>query len=438
MGSSRVFMLGWEYPPHIVGGLGIACHGLARSLAGQGHNIIFALPRLFGEEPHHAGIELVDIVSKFHMLSAKEKKTLAKIFDLQIEQKHEEIYSSYESQDYHPPDAFTTVTKDSFSSSTASIEEKINGISLSGGYGEDFYFQIEMFADFIRAYSKTIEFDIIHAHDWMTFPAALHARKVTGKPLICHVHATEIDRSGKNINQHVFDLERDTYRQCDAIITVSNYTKKILIEKYGIIKEKIFPVYNAVEFRVGEEIEHSERPFKEKIVLFVGRITFQKGPDYFVKAAKIVLKHCQNVRFVMVGSGDLFHKIIEYAADLGIGRYFHYTGFLKREMVEKIYSMSNLYVMPSVSEPFGISPLEAMAHGVPTIVSKQSGVSEILQNCIKVDFWNIDELAASMLAVLQSDDLEHSMSNEGLNEIQHISWDESACKVGEIYNRILA
>ncbi|MBI3395416.1 MAG: glycosyltransferase family 4 protein, partial [Spirochaetia bacterium] len=251
-----------------------------------------------------------------------------------------------------------------------------------------------------------------------------------------HVHATEFDRSGENVNAYIYDLERQAFHKATAVVTVSNYTRSILIERYGVDPSKITAVHNAIDFEIPEEVFEVRKPVQEKIVLFLGRITFQKGPDYFVRAAKIVVEHAPNVRFVMVGTGDMYRRMIELAADLGIGKYFHYTGFLDRDQVRQMYAMSDLYVMPSVSEPFGISPLEAMMHGVPVIVSRQSGVSEVVANCIKVDFWNVEELAEKMIAVLTDAALSRTLSESGRSEASRLTWEDTARKLEIVYYQL--
>ncbi|MCB1140383.1 MAG: glycosyltransferase family 4 protein, partial [Leptospiraceae bacterium] len=257
----------------------------------------------------------------------------------------------------------------------------------------------------------------------------------SGKPLVAHVHATEFDRSGIHGNRYVEDLERHTFHRANAIVTVSNYTRNIIINRYGVSPEKVHAVHNAVE--IEETLVPVRRPFEDKMVTFLGRITFQKGPDYFVRAARKVIDQNRNVRFVMVGTGDMYARMIELAADLGIGKYFHYTGFLKRDQIKQIYGMSDLYVIPSVSEPFGLTALEAMAQGVPVIVSRQSGVSEVIENAIKLDFWDVDAIAKAILDVIGNDELHSQMKHGGMEEVRRISWSNSAEKMEEVYRRVL-
>lgn len=423
-------MIGWEYPPHITGGLAVASRGLAQALGALGHTVHFVVPRVTGDEPKDTNVTITGVNSKSIPLSAEELQQYL------IKTIHLTQNSPYNSLDYLP-----TESSQSTIAQQTLIRQIESGLSmhslaeLQGGYGNRLYSEIQAFAEFVARIAQHLDIDIIHAHDWMTYPAGLYAAHVLKKPLIAHVHATEFDRSGDNPNQYVFDLEHHTYSNCDGIITVSNYTRSVLTSRYNIDSNKIFPVYNAAEFDIQLQ-NNIRKPVKEKIVLFLGRITFQKGPDYFVRAAKRVIEEYQNVRFVMVGAGDMYHRMIEMAADLGIGKHFHYTGFLNRDDINRIFRMSSLYVLPSVSEPFGISVLEAMVAGVPVIVSKQSGVSEVIENCIKVNFWDIDEIADQILTLLQDDKLHHQLSQEGQNEVRHLSWSESAKKISNIYQTV--
>ncbi|GAH90104.1 unnamed protein product, partial [marine sediment metagenome] len=251
-------------------------------------------------------------------------------------------------------------------------------------------------------------FDIVHAHDWMTYPAGIAVSAISGKPLIVHVHSTEFDRSGENINQMIYDIERQGMEWADKVIAVSYFTRNIIISRYGISGEKVEVVYNGVERNGNWSLAETGIGKDERIVLFLGRITMQKGPEYFLQAAKKVLDVMDNVKFVMAGAGDMMHRAVEMAAELGIGQKVLFTGFLHGEDVQKIYKMADLYVMPSVSEPFGIAPLEALDNDVPVIISKQSGVSEVLMHALKVDFWDVDEIANKIIAVLKYPPLEIS------------------------------
>jgi len=429
--NSRVFMIGWEYPPHITGGLGIACKGLSKALAKRKNHVYFMVPKLWGDEEKNEGIDLFDTQTYKEKLDKDDLLALESMAP--YPETGERFLTSYGIYGEEP------VHINEISSQSTSVP--FSGSQLSGGYSEKTYWEIERYALWAAAYAKILNFDIIHCHDWMTYPAGLAAAKASGKPLFCHVHATEFDRSGENVNQYIYNLEREAYHQCDHIITVSNFTKQKLIDRYDIPGSKIVTIHNGVDFEIQVNdlvAEKGKQVSKgEKLVLYLGRVTFQKGPDYFVRAAKKVIEKMDNVRFVMGGTGDMYHRMIELAADLGIGKYFHYTGFLNKKDVTRLYRLSDLYVMPSVSEPFGLSPLEAMLHKVPVIISKQSGVSEVIQHCLQVDFWNVDEMAQSMLSVLMNGELHESLSKNGHDEVKKITWDLAAIKIEKEYRTLV-
>ncbi|MDR3328776.1 MAG: glycosyltransferase family 4 protein, partial [Prevotellaceae bacterium] len=243
---------------------------------------------------------------------------------------------------------------------------------------------------------------------------------------------TEFDRSGENVNQLVYDIERRGMAEADLIITVSNLTRNIVISRYGIDPAKVVTVHNAVDFSTSD-FENVARGTDEKIVTFLGRITYQKGPDYFVEAANKVLKRYRNVRFVMAGSGDMLNRMIRRVAKLGIANKFNFTGFLHGADVQHMFALSDVYVMPSVSEPFGISPLEAMRSHVPTIISKQSGVAEVLQHALKIDFWDVDAMADAIYGILQYPALTTMFNRLGDKEVNSLKWDKAALKVKKVY-----
>lgn len=432
----RVLMIGWEYPPHIAGGLGIACRGISRALVRRGHRVRFLMPRLFGDEATESGIELVDIKSSLDLLTPEEREELEEIRRRKGRVRPAHYFFTYRSSDYQPPHGIPWRDPrwplESGGSENAPI--------LEGGYGEYLYREIHDYARIAAMLATKFECDLIHVHDWMTFPAGLAAAAAVRRPLICHVHATEFDRCGPGINQAVYDLEREAFHACPQVIAVSEYTRNILVERYGVAADKISVVYNGVDLDEieGPRSEEDERPIRDKIVLFLGRMTLQKGPDYFIRAAQLVIEKNKRVRFVMAGVGDMYYRMIELAAELGIGGHFHYTGALDRSEVRRIYRMSDLYIMPSVSEPFGITPLEAISHGVPVILSRQSGVSEVLHGCEKVDFWNVDELASRILSLLENSEYARTMRDEALRELKEITWDHSARRLEEVYGGVLA
>jgi len=437
--NKKIFMIGWEYPPQITGGLGIACQGLAFALARQGANVKFMVPRLYGNEKTIPGVEIFGVKEKKSLLSQKEISWLETL-DREILKKEAPKQISAYAQYGMAPEL------ESREMQNLSSEEKLarqESSELRGGYTAEIFSEIHRYAAWASVIAKKLDFDIIHAHDWMTFPAGIAAAKATGKPLVCHIHATEFDRSGETVNQRIYDLEREAMHFCSRIFAVSDLTRTIIINRYGVEPEKVRTVHNGIDYDFNNtdfsEIRKNRPVIPEgKIVLFLGRITFQKGPDYFVRAAKQVIDKIKDVKFVMAGTGDMYHRMIELAAEMGIGRHFHYTGFVNKDQVSRLLSLADLYVMPSVSEPFGIVSLEAMLHEVPVIMSKQSGVSEVINNSIKVNFWDVDEMANKIIHVLEHAPLHEELRKEAKKEAFSISWEKAAEKTKHVYEEVLA
>lgn len=307
--------------------------------------------------------------------------------------------------------------------------------TFSGKYGANLMEEVARYAVVAAEVARQLEgqFDVIHAHDWLTYFAGIAAKRVSGKPLVVHMHATSFDRSSSdNIDTRVYAIERAGMAAADRVIAVSNLTRNIVIEKYNIPAEKVVTVHNAVRF-AEKENELPERGVDDKIITFLGRITFQKGPDYFVEAAAKVLKRVPNVRFVMAGSGDMMNHVIRRVARLGIADRFHFTGFLKGDDVHKMFQLSDVYIMPSVSEPFGISPLEAMRANVPSIISKQSGVAEVLDYAVKVDYWDVDAMADAIYGFVKYPALAKMFAEKGLEEVTGLKWNNAAAKIKTVY-----
>ena len=304
-------------------------------------------------------------------------------------------------------------------------------------YGRNLFSEVHRYAENARDIARYENCDIIHAHDWMTYKAGIAAKEVSGKPLVVHIHATEFDRTGGNPNQYVYDIEREGFHKADKVIAVSNYTKGMVVKHYGIPENKVSVVHNACQM---DRAWHSHRkPFDDgsKIVLFLGRITLQKGPEYFLHAAKRVLEQMKDVKFIMAGSGDMMNRMIDLSTHLGISRNVLFSGFLSGSDIDRAYSMADLYVMPSVSEPFGITPLEAIKNGTPTLISKQSGVSEVITNALKVDFWDIDDMANKILATLKYSSLHSTLLENSTRELGKLSWDKAAFNCLNIYRDII-
>lgn len=425
----KVLMFGWEFPPHISGGLGTACYGLTKGLSKiPGLEVLFVVPKAYGDEDQSAvklfaAGDIPVIRKKMHLKGFLKEFNQLEIYSRLIPYLSPEEYEKWNTEIIEGKDLF-------------SEGEDFGKLKFTGKYGPDLFQEIADYALVAGSLAEQVQFDLIHAHDWLTYPAGVAAKYVSGKPLVIHVHATDFDRSGGSVNPSVYEIEKYGMEHADKIITVSNLTRNTVIEKYGIDPAKVHTVYNAVEPIDVEEKLQITKNVNEKIVTFLGRITLQKGPEYFIEAASKVLKKTQNVRFVMAGSGDMFHKMIRRVAALGIADKFHFTGFLKGDDVIKMFSISDVYVMPSVSEPFGISPLEAMQSNVPVIISHQSGVSEILNHAIKINFWDVDAMADAIYGLINYDALSEMFKKFGKDEVDSLKWENSALKVKEVYDSV--
>lgn len=423
----KVLMFGWEFPPHISGGLGTACDGLTRGLAKHQVRVLFVMPSASGDEDQSA----VRIINASDVTAFQTRKEARELLE-----KVQFLKVTSNLIPYLGPDEFEEQVdlerEKEWNEFRISFGQKFK---FSGKYSSNLMEEVMRYSLVASAIARQNEFDVIHAHDWLTYMAGIAAKRVSGKPLVVHVHATEFDRSGENINTQVYDLEKRGMEAADRVIAVSNLTRNIVINNYHIDPSKVFTVHNAVDFSTVENREIT-RGVPEKIVTFLGRITFQKGPEYFIEAAYKVLQKTKDVRFVMAGSGDLFNRAIRRVAKLGISSHFHFTGFLRGEDVKNMFAYSDVYVMPSVSEPFGISPLEAMKANVPTIISKQSGVAEVLHHAIKVDFWDVNALADAIYGLLTYPALSAMTVRCGLEEVNALKWDNAALKVKQIYESV--
>ena len=309
-------------------------------------------------------------------------------------------------------------------------------VGFSGRYPDNLLEEIGNYEAVASVLASALQFDIIHSHDWLTYPAGVFAKQISGKPLVIHVHATDFDRSRGNVNPTVYAIERRGMDEADHIMCVSELTRRTVIEKYGQDPSKVSTVHNAVEplANPDEFVKHDR---KDKLVTFLGRITMQKGPEYFVEAAARVLAKTDGVRFVMAGSGDMMNKMIDLVAQRGISDKFHFPGFMRGRQVQEVLADSDVYIMPSVSEPFGISPLEAMQVGCPSIISHQSGCAEILSHAIKIDYWDIDAMADAIYAIVKYPSMYKSLRELGRNEVNNIKWYDAGLKVRRIYNMVL-
>lgn len=417
----KALMFGWEFPPHILGGLGTASYGLTKGMSTQQDmEITFMLPKPWGDEDQ----SFLKIIAANKVPICWRDPDQGYLDQILGGQMSREEY-------YHLRNC---IREDNNSIGVNGI----GSVEFSGRYPDNLQEEIRNYDAVAGVVARSREFDIIHSHDWLTYPAGIHAKYVSGKPLVIHVHATDFDRSRGNVNPTVYAIEKAGMDHADHIITVSNLTRDTVIYRYGIDPAKVTTVHNAVT-PLSQEILSipSRKNTKEKVVTFLGRITMQKGPEYFVEAAHRVLQRTQNVRFVMAGSGDMMEKMIRLVAYRNISDRFHFTGFLRGKEVYEMLKSSDVYIMPSVSEPFGISPLEAMQVGVPTIVSKQSGCAEILNHVIKTDYWDIDAMADAIYSIINYPSMYDTLKIEGEKEVNEIKWEYAAQKVRNVYNKVL-
>ena len=416
----KALMFGWEFPPHILGGLGTASYGLTKGMYENGDmDITFVIPKPWGDE----------------------ERSFANIIGANcVPVQWRDLDRDYVAQrigNIMNPDLYYSLRDHIYSDFSRLYTNDLGCIEFSGRYPDNLIEEINNYSIVAGVIARTLDFDIIHSHDWLTYPAGIHAKQVTGKPLVIHVHATDFDRSRGNVNPTVFAIEKDGMNNADHIITVSELTRRTVIDKYGISPDKVTTVHNAVEPLSDELKSLPAHKGKDKVVTFLGRITMQKGPEYFVEAAAKVLQKTRNVRFVMAGSGDMMEKMIDLVAKRDIADRFHFTGFLRGKEVYSMLKASDVYVMPSVSEPFGISPLEAMQMGVPSIISKQSGCAEILSNVIKIDYWDIDAMADAMYSIISYPAMYRQLHDHGIAEMDTILWKTQGGKVIDIYRRFV-
>lgn len=395
----RVLMFGWELPPHNSGGLGVACYNLAKALCEKNTEVIFVLPQ-----------KCEDVSS--HIFRVVFANGVMRVRGIQSP---------------------LVPYLDAVHYATLVARGEVHC------FGETLRDEVMRYGAEAKRIAEQEQFDVIHAHDWLSFPAGVAAQRVSGKPLIAHVHATEFDRTGgQGVNQEVYDIEKWGMEQADKVVAVSRFTKQMIVAKYGIVPEKIEVVHNAVDDAIAGAGDTRSFSFPGKaIVLFVGRMTLQKGPDYFVAAARKVLEQEKNVMFVMAGDGDMYHAVVEQAARLGIAEHFSFTGFLRGEELTRLYRSANIFVMPSISEPFGLTALEALKNHAPVLISRQTGVGEVLSHCLKVDFWDVNEMAAKILAVVRYKELGQCLSDNGHEEVSRFTWGAVAQQCMRLYHLLV-
>ena len=417
----KVLMFGWEFPPHISGGLGTASYGLTKGFVQQGDvEIKFCIPKPYGDEDNSflriVAMNSVPIVWKdvnYDYVNSRIGKVMT---PEEYYRYREHIYSDFSSM--HTND--------------------LGCMEFAGGYPDNLHEEINNYSIIAGVVARTEEFDIIHSHDWLTYPAGIHAKQISGKKLVIHVHATDFDRSRGNVNPTVYAIEKNGMDNADHIFCVSELTRRTVIEKYHQHPSKVSTLHNAVTPLEKEILDIVPKKIPgEKVVTFLGRITMQKGPEYFVEAAAQVLKKTKNIRFCMAGSGDMMNDMIRLVAQRGISDRFHFPGFMRGRQVYECLKASDVYIMPSVSEPFGISPLEAMQCDVPTIISKQSGCAEILDKCIKTDYWDINAMADAIYSICNNDSLYEYLKVEGRKEVDSITWEDVALRLRRMYEKVL-
>ncbi|MFH1649049.1 MAG: glycosyltransferase family 4 protein [Candidatus Woesearchaeota archaeon] len=402
-------MFGWEFPPFFAGGVGVVCFEMVRALSKAGMDVTYVMP--FG--PKNITSPYAKVLIAENILPGVTVKTIPTMMQAYMsEQEYDQSYQEY--------------LRNSDVDSTKVL------------YSSNLWLEVQRFAKRATLIARHEKFDVIHAHDWMTFPAAVEAKKISGKPLVVHIHNTIYDRYLGSGGEAEKEIELMGMHYADKIVAISYFVKNRLVNDYHISPERIEVIHNAA-IAMDDNISYRNATIqdKDKVVLFAGRVTVQKGPDYFVEAAKKVLDKNPNVKFILAGTGDMLPRMINRAAELGIVRNFIFPGFYSREDAERLFSMADVFVMPSVSEPFGIVPLEAMSKSKPVIISKQSGVAEIVHHALKVDFWDVDDIANKILAVLNYPSLQQHLGHSGKIELKNITWDEFARKTMDLYYRLV-
>ena len=440
-------MLGWEFPPIINGGLGVACLGIAKSLSNY-VDLTIILPKT---DPEFIvdnvkliglnNIELKtllnnDTVEKIGTVERSAYESFADVeyininFDPYYEISSKEVWIDKERR---VGERETLKEEDRLTRETLVIEEFLTSFDKGDMYGKDVIQKVQLFARYVLRIVANKKFDIIYAHDWMTFLAGIELKAKTGKPLALHVHALDFDRGGPNSRGWIFELEKFAMEHADVIIPVSYYTGDIIAGHYQIDKRKIYPVHNGVDF---VEAYCEKKAFPEQLVVFLGRVTGQKGPEFFLEVASKVFEKYKKVRFVVAGTGDRLKRLIETGAYRQIGHKFHFTGFLTKEKVHRLLAMADVYCMPSVSEPFGLSALEAAQFGVPMVISKQSGAAEVLNGALTADYWDVDLMAQHITDLLKSKRLGNKVVKQGYEDMKTLSWDNSAMKILRAFDSV--
>ena len=424
-------MFGWEFPPHISGGLGTACMGLSKALIDAHVSLLFVVPKAYGDEA-------IDLINASEVIIGEE--TLSLILEEATVEESKVITISSGLKPYTYEESLQTCEAWNWEYiSSPRIVKVLSGgarYAFSGKYGPSLMEEVARYADVAPVIGSQYSYDVIHAHDWLTFPAGIEVKRLSGKPLVVHIHATEFDRAGDaHINEEVFAIEKRGMEEADAVVAVSQWTKDIVVQKYHIDPAKVKVVHNGIV--QGEEPAKASLPkISDSVVTFLGRITHQKGPQYFIEAARQILDYFPDVHFIMAGSGDLLPAMVDRVAQLKLSTRFHFTGFLKSDQIEQVWSVTDVYIMPSVSEPFGITPLEASQAGVPVIISNQSGVAEVMDHAVKVDFWDIAALANAIISILKHKGLSESLKVNAKKELKTLTWRRAATQLNQLYHEL--
>lgn len=431
MKKPKVLMLGWEFPPVINGGLGVACHDLCIAMSKHA-KVTMIIPKSNPEfkvnDLNLIGLDTIDSRTLKHVNYKDDYKTFE---DVHFIPSDLNPYYTERKSDFKIPGV------DIRSQYMKEIEvgnRKARVFHIDDLYGGDVIEKVTVFGKLAARLALTLDFDIIHSHDWMTMLAGIEIKKKTGKPLFVHIHSLEVDRGGVNSKGWVYQMEKHGMESADVLMPVSNFTGEVIKQYYGIPENKIFTVHNGI--RPVEPFK-TKSPYREKVVLFIGRLTRQKGPEYFVEIASKVLEHNPDVRFIVAGTGDMQNKILEKVANKKIGNRFHIAGFLGLDKVRYLLSIADAYCMPSVSEPFGLSAVEAVQFGIPAVISKQSGVAEVLSGSLKFDFWDTHRAAEYLLQVLSNDTLKEQVTEDANENLKSISWETAAKRVIAGYKKYL-
>lgn len=485
----KVLMYGWEFPPQISGGLGVACHAMIAELAKQKTTVSAVLPFAVENDIDEKYVTFYNCDNVIEDIIAQEQKNLTTIeknerlhqknwqelsvnqYNLSLIKSWEELkhatlgrylnpYTNVESEDFtlnkqqmhsneniceheniihllQNLERIATISPKQLLIELCSIQRKnySGNTKLTGKYGFNLLDEVYQYALIAGSLASKIDHDVIHVHDWLTVLAGVVAKKRCGKPLVFHAHALEPDRSGQHFDTRIYAIEQYGMMQADKVIAVSNYTKETIIKYYGIDANKIEVVYNGTYSNNAMLRPISKK--NHKMVLFLGRLAHQKGPMYFIETARKILEYRQDVHFVIAGSGGMYHEMMNKVANLGLGRYIHFTGFLNHSNIDKVFRLADVYVMPSISEPFGLSCLEAISYGVPVVISKQSGVAEVLPNAIKVDFWDTQEMANKILALLEYKALRKDTLQHSVSALQKLTWELNAEKLLNVYQKAI-